>query len=255
MALLSVRRRSYGTENLALRAINTTILTPYDFLAWTIAFTVLIIYATYPDTRATADTGLIIGAVGLLMGFLMSMVAPKWIGDVKFELDPIGLTADTVAKAETYLLVVLVLTGASFGIQRLVFWYAQHGTTAQAALSAPTDYVGLSIFVFCMAIMEECFFRFFLYRLGRALSFGYWIIPTIIISLGFGYGYHQYVYNNDFVLESAAFVGSLLYCAGLQYTRRMLIPTILHIMQNLPRGNAQSLIVYATHYLDLLGKA
>ena len=247
---MSIRRRqNLALDNLALRAVNDTIISVLDIVWIASMFLVLVVYVTFPTTQPSALAGIAIGSVGLLLtAFIYMLDRGKWMGDIKFEVIPLSTEQDI-----TYSIIILLLAGTSLGLQAMVLWWAKQTSTVQSSLTAPTDPVGFLIFVEAMATMEECFFRLFFYRFLRKLSAGYWIVAVFITSAAFGFGYHQYVYSGNVVLMTAAFFGSVIYCFSLQYTRRLIIPIILHSIQNFGAsvGQTQSLITLSIYWNQL----
>jgi membrane protease YdiL (CAAX protease family) len=234
---LSQRRRGgYASlENVLPQASTLTILTPFSFFVWAIAIVGLLYFATFPDLRATADTGIVIGIAGLVGGVFISYLFGDYFGKLEPRVLPFSVKQDAnYAIATGILALISLLAQFAIGI------YA--GTqTVQSTVAAPTDPIAAEAFVEFMAIVESWFFVFFLFRLFRPRGVP-WIVSALMSSLIFGYAYHQFVYNNNFFLMTMAFVGGLIYCFALQWTHSFDVATFLHVIQNARLPSTQNIL-------------
>lgn len=223
---------------------NETILDMYSIFATASAILILIYYTTYinqsPNFAQVAAIGIEIALAGMILGTMLTLWAPQWLGTVR--LDPNPFRIEDVPHIG---LTVVVLACVSIVLQAVtLMWKPQALITLTGSpnVGGPWDTLML---IQGMAIAEEWFFRFFLYRLFRGTTrhmIPKWgpgvgiLVGTIITSLIFGFVYHQVVYKGDIFLMTTAFIGSIIYCIGLQFTHRLSIPMILHQIQNFRFG-------------------
>lgn len=225
-----VDRRRYGfkaRDQLHPEVINEMILDPYSLIMVAFSTIVLIYYVTYinlfPTVAVSALAGLVIGAMGLILGFMIGVLNPKVFGQTRLDM-----FTPSVRGTETLALVVILLGLTSFGLQVLVKVAAP-----QAVINAPTTPFDRFLYLQAMAVMEEVFFRYFLFRFFRGALFKNWILGAIVTSSIFGFVYHQVVYGFNIPLMFMAFIGSMLYCFAGQLTRRLSVSQMLHQGQNL----------------------
>jgi membrane protease YdiL (CAAX protease family) len=215
---------------------------------------ILVYYMTFihvnPDFAQVAIIGLGIMTAGVAFGGMLG-AAPEIFGKVRLEFNPlpvseaadVGLKIIVLGMVSIILQILTMLSEPQAGVTLM-------GAKPHAVVTVTGGTVGNAwdtlFLIEGMASAEEWFFRFFLYRLTRGISAGMlpaswapqlrrWvgiIIATLLTSAIFGYIYHQVVYNNDFFLMTTAFFGSIVYCLGMQFTRRLSVPQVLHGAQD-----------------------
>lgn len=203
---------------LVLDAYSLMIATP-------IAFALLVYYSTFKDLApALAQAAYIIaliGVIGWLMTIALYLFARQIVGDITFAMGRMNVTY-----YENSIVTIGVLSAISLTLQLMVLYFGR----AQSGVVAPTSWVDTLLFYQAAAIMEEPFFRFFLFRALRGLSQN-WIIALMIQAAIFG-GYHEAVYGGNPIYMTAAVIGGIVYAVNLQLTGRASFSFALHQLQN-----------------------
>ena len=189
-------------------------------------FLLLAYYMTFKDIAPSfaqaAQIGALFGAIGMIMTVTTSLVAPDVVGRLEWARPTRGLQ-----QYENAGLTLGILFGFSLVLQILILAVGK----AQSVVTAPTSPWDTLFFYEAMAIMEEYFFRGFVFRAIRGLWRGNWIAGMIISSFAFGL-YHFVVYQGDLFQMLAAGIGGAIYCVALQYSGRLSFSMALHQSQN-----------------------
>jgi len=193
------------------------------FLIWFLTF-----YDFFPDFAWKSMMMLVLGLFGFIFGLLI-------MKNVDIQWKPNITTTSFVMK----LGLIFFLSAGSFILQMIAIFYGYSSFLSEAQTRIDPTYA--VIFYLAAATNEYILFQFCGYRAFKKL----WsytmpnqpilsrILSILLVSLLFGFVYHQVVYGSDVVLMTTAAIGSAIYCIGQDMTSLSLGGFLPHWLQNL----------------------